>query len=65
MAPHEIRVVEEAKELHDKLTKLRAFIASPKYGEIPAPGGDLLINQEYYMTQYLRVLDQRIEGFRK
>lgn len=57
------RLYIERTELHDKLTKLRSFIESPKFLETVTDEYQrkLLINQEDIMHRYLNILDERME----
>ena len=57
------RIHIERTELHDKLTKLRSFIESPKFLETVTDEYQrkLLSKQEGIMQGYLDVLDERIK----
>ena len=50
----------EYNELTERLTKLRVFVKSDKFAELPAIQRDLLQQQENAMETYGRVLSQRI-----
>ena len=56
------RLYIERTELHDKLTKLRSFIESPKFMETVTDEYQrkLLSKQECIMQGYLDVLDERM-----
>ena len=58
------RIHIERTELHDKLTKLRSFIESPKFLETVTDEYQrkLLSKQEGIMQGYLDVLDERIKS---
>lgn len=60
---HEERVVTERNELHDKFSKLSAFLDNPKFLEIDEAEQRRLKQQWGYMELYLDVLDQRIAAF--
>jgi hypothetical protein len=64
MEPHQQRVVEEEKELNDKLSKLRQFLASQSFVGIQPEEQIRLIRQAQYMTQYVHVLQERIKAFK-
>lgn len=64
--PHQQRVFEEAAELRERITKLKAFIdQSANFEALPAMDQALLISQWGAMTQYLGILDLRISRFSK
>ncbi|HDT4050890.1 TPA: hypothetical protein QHN36_003554 [Enterobacter bugandensis] len=64
--PHQQRVFEEAAELRERITKLKAFIdQSANFEVLPAMDQALLISQWGAMTQYLGILDLRISRFSK
>ena len=62
---HELRVIEEKKELDEKLEKLRAFIKSPKFRDIVKGDNQafLLIKQRGVMSLYSSILKERIDLF--
>lgn len=64
-APHEQRVLEEQQQLQEKIDKLRAFINSykGKFSELPSEDKKNLVDQEYHMSEYHRVLLRRIQRF--
>lgn len=62
MKPFQKRVVDEKTELDDRLEKLNAFIAKPKF-EVDADELHRLKNQASVMQTYSRILRQRIENF--
>jgi len=64
MKPHQQRVVEEQKELSEKLSKLLIFIAqSPVYAALPDNEKERLNRQSKYMALYSDVLVERIKAF--
>lgn len=65
LAPHQQRVVAEANELRDKLTKLNAFITgkSQTWDNLPFAEQDDMSLQAVQMQAYLDTLDSRIERF--
>lgn len=62
---HELRVIEEKKELDEKLEKLTAFTKSPKFMEIVKDYKQalLLIKQKGAMRLYSSILKERIDLF--
>lgn len=63
MAPHQERVVQEKRELDEKLSKLSAFLVSDLYHTLPAEERDRLTRQHNVMTQYSQILGERIAAF--
>jgi hypothetical protein len=64
MPPHQQRVVDEQKELLEKLNKLRAFIeSSPIFKKLPYDEQGRLKIQRFLMQEYLAVLLDRIDNF--
>jgi hypothetical protein len=64
MQPHEQRVVEEKKELDEKLQKLNAFIGGSSVFEGLDDGAKGLLRiQQRIMTDYSDVLGKRIAHF--
>jgi len=60
---YQLRVIEEAKQLEEKLDKLRAFLGTRKDVYIRVEELDLLVLQADIMQAYLRILNIRIQGF--
>ena len=54
------RVVEEGKELKDKVKKLEEFIISPTYLDLSLKSQNLLFRQLFFMREYSGVLQQRL-----
>lgn len=64
MQPHQQRVVDEKKELDDKLNKLKAFIeANPIFKALPEDERGRLGRQFDVMAEYSSILSQRIVAF--
>lgn len=61
--PWQVRVIVEAFELGDKVTKLNDFIKSDAFDELPDEQGELLLAQLGAMQEYEKVLNERIGGF--
>ena len=65
--PYQQRVVDELKELENKLARLNEFLdnySSGVYGiTISAPELSLLVQQRNTMHQYASILKKRISGF--
>lgn len=54
------RMVEEHKELKERLTKLNTFLKSEKFAEVDDYGKSLLIRQREAMAVYFETLTARI-----
>lgn len=64
MPPHQQRVVDEKKELDEKLDKLKAFIeTNPIFNNLPDDERGRLGRQFDVMEEYSRILSQRISAF--
>ena len=64
MQPHQQRVVDEKKDLDEKLDKLKAFIeTSPTFKSLPADERGRLGKQYDVMAEYSSILSQRIAAF--
>jgi hypothetical protein len=63
MQPHEQRVIEEQKELQEKLIKLDGFMGSHAFTVLETEDQKLLILQREYMANYNEVLCARIGRF--
>lgn len=61
--PHQHRVVLEKQDLDDKLQKLMSFISSPAFIVLDAEERRRLEEQALHMTNYSRVLGERIAAF--
>lgn len=63
LKPHEDRVVNEERELSDKLNKLGAFIHGEQFKALPVEDQALLQEQDDHMRAYADVLRRRIARF--
>lgn len=63
MMAHQERVIEERRELVEKLEKLKAFFSSPVYDKLETDEQARLQEQSVYMDQYAEVLQRRIAAF--
>lgn len=63
MTPHQERVVQEEKELGDKLEKLTAFFSNPTFKTLPDDERCLLRLQAVFMANYDAILQERIAHF--
>lgn len=66
MEEYQLRVVEEKKELDDKIEKLDDFISSKVFlKNVSSTQQDLLLLQHQWMSNYSKVLELRIKDFEK
>lgn len=65
MQPHQQRVVDEKRELDEKLERLRAFCSDVGgiFDSLPAEEKQRLTEQERHMAAYSDVLGRRIAAF--
>jgi hypothetical protein len=63
MHAHEVRVVEERRELADRLDRLEAFLGGDTFMRLEEGERELLERQARVMREYVDVLDERIRGF--
>ena len=63
LQPHQQRVVGEAAELNDKLTKLKAFLDGKFFPALPVAEQSNLISQSAFMKRYHSTLLDRIAAF--
>lgn len=63
MLPHQQRVVDEKKELDEKLEKLTAFFSTNIFSELPQEEQNRLRRQQFAMTDYSTILGERIDNF--
>ena len=63
LLPHQQRVIEERRDLEERLSKLRAFIGTPLYDQQDKGEKLDLLNQACWMINYLACLDRRIARF--
>ena len=63
--PHQQRVVDEKRELDEKIQKLTAFIYSEKFTSVVKDEDESrrLLQQDELMRQYSRILYERIANF--
>lgn len=59
------RLVKEIRDLKTKLTKLVKFMEKEDFRELDIESQNLLKEQQKYMVDYLRVLEQRFELLNK
>lgn len=59
------RLVKEIRDLKTKLTKLVKFMEKEDFIELDVESQNLLKEQQKYMVDYLRVLEQRFELLNK
>lgn len=63
MEPHQQRVVDENKELNEKIDKLYIFMHTDKFKSLDKEEIDRLRNQFSVMNLYSQILEQRISAF--
>jgi hypothetical protein len=63
MQPHQERVVQEKKELDEKLAKLASFGTTPLFDSLPADEQGRLNRQFSVMEEYSHILEERIAAF--
>jgi hypothetical protein len=63
LQPHQLRVIEEKRELSEKIFKLEKFFESGTAENICAIERTMLTQQVFYMKQYEGVLRERIKFF--
>ena len=63
MKPHQERVVQERKDLDEKITKLDEFIDGEIFKTLPKDEQDRLVAQSAAMTNYSDILHARISAF--
>jgi hypothetical protein len=62
MEAYQERVIEEVNQLQLKINKLADFLNSDKYDSIDDP--DVLLEEQFtHMSEYRRVLNERIKTF--
>lgn len=61
--PHQLRVIQERKDLDWRLGNLVAFFASVRFAMLPQEDNDLLKRQADVMAEYSRILSDRIARF--
>ena len=63
MRPHQERVIEEAEQLLDRITKLRNFIVTNTFDLLHIDERNRLHAQVAAMTDYHNILRERIQHF--
>jgi hypothetical protein len=63
MKPHQLRVVEEKKELDEKRDKLFDFIGTDTFNSLPGAEQERLKEQRKIMADYSNILEERIGAF--
>jgi hypothetical protein len=63
LQPFQVRVIEERKDLDDKLTKLNTFIVGDKFMDLPDEERLRLRRQASAMEEYSKILGDRIAAF--
>lgn len=63
MEPYQQRVVDERKELEDRIVKLEKFINDKRFNELSYAHQRLLSKQKLIMCDYSDILDARIQLF--
>lgn len=63
MEAYQGRVIEERKQLDERLKKLETFIAQDVFQHIDPDEQNRLKRQLEVMTEYRNILDRRIEAF--
>jgi len=63
MQPHQQRVVDEKSELDVKIEKLTSFFSNSIFSGLPEDEQGRLKSQVHYMSEYSRVLGERINCF--
>ena len=63
MEDYQIRVIQEQKELDEKINKLEAFIRTDTYDKLDDDEKFRLIDQWEVMNDYSTILGKRIECF--
>lgn len=63
MAPHQERVVNEKRELDEKLAKLMAFSQTETFSGLDPAERERLTRQAGVMEQYSVILGERIAAF--
>jgi hypothetical protein len=64
MKDYQQRVVDEKKELDEKMKKLHLFVMSEASKDVPADEFGRLTRQHSLMMEYSRVLGERIAAFK-
>jgi len=62
--PYQQRMIDELKELQERLTKLLVFLGDEVFTKLPTKEKALLVAQATTMRRYAGILDRRIKQFR-
>jgi hypothetical protein len=62
--PYQQRVIDEKRELDEKITKLDAFLNTATFDALDDAEQNRMNCQEDYMISYSRVLGERIAAFK-
>jgi hypothetical protein len=63
LQPHQQRVVDEKRDLDERLQKLMTFTCTPTFAALPRAERDRLADQADIMAKYSEVLGMRIAAF--
>lgn len=63
MEPYQQRVVDEHRDLRERLGKLASFMTTPIFVALPKDEQSRLIRQHSVMDEYDRILRERIAAF--
>lgn len=63
IAPHQLRVIDEKRELDEKREKLGEFKNTRMFASLPWQEQERLNTQAHIMTMYSAVLGERIAAF--
>lgn len=63
MKPYQERVIQERRELGERLDKLWAFITGEEFKTLPEAEQRRLEHQRAFMRGYATILDDRIQNF--
>jgi len=64
LLPYQERVIEEKRELDEKLDRLRVYMGSPAFTSVPTDEQARMGEQASFMAGYSRVLGARIAAFK-
>ncbi len=63
MQPYQQRVVDEHRDLTERLAKLVAFVESDRFDQVRLDEGNRMLRQRKAMESYAEVLRERIDAF--
>lgn len=61
MDDFKVRLINERKELKERIGKLSAFMLTTVFAKLPEIDRKLLLEQAVYMSGYADILDQRVD----